>query len=134
LVPWVQIERWQEMKKWILVIVILAIATVCSSGAIKTNVIKWPQSIRKYLDLGERYGKGSISYASAADAEVGFDENNQDLMSEGEKKESNPSISLTRRDRIFMLLVFIGSTVAAVASIISMVIKTKRSNQEGGNY
>ena len=105
-------------------IVILAAVAVGSGVTIDAN--------GKYLDPVQRFSGISFSTASAAGMEAGLAENGQGRMSGNEKKESGPAISLTRQDRDFVLFVFIVSILAATAAIVSMTIKTKRSNQEGG--
>ncbi len=111
---------------------ILAMATVCSSGAIITDAISPLEDAGKELDLDGRHGKVAATQISVANAGTGLDGSRRGSISGERKTASRSHVNLPGADRIFVLLVFIASIVAAAASIISMIIKTKRSNREGG--
>ncbi len=112
------------MNRWLPVMLILTVVAVGSGITIDTS--------GRYLEPVQGISGISFSTASAAGMEAGLAENGQGRMSGDEKTESGSAISLSGQDRDFVLFVFIGSIAAAVASIVSMTIKTRRSKQEGG--
>jgi len=113
------------------VIAVLVLVPICSIVAASTGYIRWEQSRPGLLSLGRMIGENSVAYAAAAGTENSLDKDMSSMELEVDKRSVSP-VTLDKRDQAFVLLVFIGSIIAAVASVISMMIKIKRLKPEGG--
>jgi hypothetical protein len=114
------------MKKRLFILLIFAITFMCSVAAVAVITAECSGSRTKYFEFAGRLNSSSPGHASAEGVKGGLDRIDQAKTNSQKEKEFDPPISLSKGDRIFVLLVFVSSMVAAIASIISMIIKTKR--------
>ncbi len=115
------------MKKWVFVILPLAVFLLFSMAAITVNTTKRSQSMMKSLNFDKRLNRCLVEHASARGTKDSSDGKNQAMMPSQEEKEFALPMNLGKRDRIFVFLVFISSITTVVASVVSIIIKTKRS-------
>lgn len=115
------------MKKWLFILLIFATSFMCSVAGITVTVANCSEGRTEYVTFDKRLSKSSVKYAFAEGVKGGRDRIDQAKTNSQKEKGFDPPISLSKRDRIFVLLLFVSSIVVAVALIISMIIKTKRS-------